>query len=53
VNVEIEVGGYPYSAEKDPFTENRRVRLMKYGSVEILPLRFGFLNLETIHKVGI
>lgn len=44
---------YPYCAEKDPFVANRRVHLMKCGNFEILPLVFGFLNLKTIHKLGI
>ena len=42
---------YPYSTEKRSLHREQRVRLIKFWNVEILPLRFRFLDLETIHKV--
>jgi len=52
VNLPKSVDIYPYSTKKDPFLSDRHVRLIKCWNVEILLLGFGFLNLETIHKVG-
>ena len=42
---------YPYSTDKRSLRREQRVRLIKSWNVEILTLRFRFLNLQTIHKV--